>query len=211
VALAFDRSWLARYPRPLQVLHDNGSEFIGIEFQELLTSYGIHDLPTTIKNPTANSILERTHHVITNSLRLVEIENIELDDIDPFAGLVANAAFALRATIHSTLNASPAQLVFGRDMIIHTNDTANWHILRQRQQNRMLRDNERTNHHRIPHHYAVGDRVLIRNNDINTKLSKPYFGPFTIVRLTPNNGIVVIDRSGYNESISIRRLIPHAI
>ena len=93
-------------------------------------------------------------------------------------------------------------------MILHTTCTANGHILHQRQQRRMIRDNERTNQHRIPHVYSVGDRVLIRNIDIHAKLSKPYFGPFTIVRLTHNTGIVVIDRSGYNESISIRRLIP---
>ena len=71
VALAFDRAWLARYLRPLEVLHDNGNEFVGNEFQELPTSYGIQDYTTTIKNPTANSILERAHQVISNSFRLM--------------------------------------------------------------------------------------------------------------------------------------------
>jgi hypothetical protein len=140
----------------------------------------------------------------------MEIQNIQLDVIDPFAGILANAAFALRATAPSTLNASPAQMVFGRNMILHTTNTAPWHILRQRQQRRMILDNERANQHGIPHVYTVGDRVLIRNNDIHAKLSNPYYGPFTIVRLTPNTGIVVIDRSGYDESISISRLIPYA-
>ncbi|OWY96984.1 Pol Polyprotein [Phytophthora megakarya] len=39
-AETFDREWLCRYPRPREVVYDNGKEFIGEEFQELLRSYG---------------------------------------------------------------------------------------------------------------------------------------------------------------------------
>jgi transposase InsO family protein len=209
VALAFDRTWLARYPRPFEVLHDNGGEFIGNEFQELLTSYGIHDYPTTIKNPTANSILERAHQVISNSFRLMEVENLPFDEVNPFDGIIANTAFALRATIHSTLQASPAQLCFGRDMIMHTQFVANWHLIRSRQQQRMLKDNIRENKTRIEHQYAVGDLILIKNDDIKSKLSKPTYGPFPITQLHLNKSIVTIDRHGYVETISIRRLIPY--
>jgi hypothetical protein len=38
VARAFDRSWLCRYPRPLICLHDKGTKFTGIEFQEATPS-----------------------------------------------------------------------------------------------------------------------------------------------------------------------------
>ena len=41
VAQIFDDAWLCWYPRPRRVVYDNGSEFIGFEFQELLHSYGI--------------------------------------------------------------------------------------------------------------------------------------------------------------------------
>ena len=47
-AKAFDKSWLCRYPRPKECGHDNGKEFLGIEFQELLESYGIKSKPTTV-------------------------------------------------------------------------------------------------------------------------------------------------------------------
>jgi hypothetical protein len=50
VARAFDRSWLCRYPRPLICLHDKGTEFTGIEFQELLQSYGIKAVIATTAN-----------------------------------------------------------------------------------------------------------------------------------------------------------------
>ena len=52
VAIQFNINWLCRYPQPTQVGYDNGKEFIGEEFQELLVSYNITPKPTTIKNPT---------------------------------------------------------------------------------------------------------------------------------------------------------------
>eukprot|EP00957_Ditylum_brightwellii_P184548 14055540-Ditylum_brightwellii.AAC.1 len=33
VAQRFENSWLARYPRPVKCIHDNGGEFIGGAFQ----------------------------------------------------------------------------------------------------------------------------------------------------------------------------------
>jgi transposase InsO family protein len=69
VAAAFDQYWLCCYPRPLKCIIDNGTEFTGIEFQELLQSYGISPISTTVRNPQANAVLECTHHVIANMLR----------------------------------------------------------------------------------------------------------------------------------------------
>lgn len=55
----FDLCWLCRYPCPNTVEHDNGNEFIGEEFQELLTSYDIKSSPTTVTktqhNPSSNT------------------------------------------------------------------------------------------------------------------------------------------------------------
>ena len=68
VALTFDRQWLARYPRPAICIHDAGTEF-GSEFTELLISYGIENVTTTVKNPRANAILERVHAVMGDMLR----------------------------------------------------------------------------------------------------------------------------------------------
>jgi hypothetical protein len=65
---AFDCSWLCCYPRPLICLHNKGTEFTGIEFQELLQSYGIKAVIATTANPQTNAILECTHQVIANQL-----------------------------------------------------------------------------------------------------------------------------------------------
>ena len=50
--------------------HDNGGEFNGWEFQALLYSLGIKDVPTASRNPAANGIIERMLKTAGDILRL---------------------------------------------------------------------------------------------------------------------------------------------
>ena len=68
-------SWLARYPLPLRCIHDNGGEFTGWEFQELLQLLHIEDVPTTSRNSTANAICVRMHQTVGNILRTLRYTN----------------------------------------------------------------------------------------------------------------------------------------
>eukprot|EP00957_Ditylum_brightwellii_P134508 10254432-Ditylum_brightwellii.AAC.1 len=61
VVQQFENVWLARYPRPGKCIHDNGGEFIGAAFQEMLQRMGVEDAPTTSRNPQANSVCKRLH------------------------------------------------------------------------------------------------------------------------------------------------------
>jgi transposase InsO family protein len=54
----FENSWLARYPRPIRVIHDQGGEFTGHPFQTGLHQLGIAAAPITSKNPQANAVCE---------------------------------------------------------------------------------------------------------------------------------------------------------
>ena len=55
--------------------------------------------------------------------------------------------FAVRATYHTTLQASPMQLVFGRDAILNIKKVADWKHIRQRKKLRINRNNKRENMH----------------------------------------------------------------
>jgi len=133
-----------------------------------------------------------------------------LDDVGPLAGVIANTAFAMRATVHTTTGASSAQLAFGHDMIVHTQFVADWARIHDRQHQVSLRDNARENHRRLPRHYHVGDRVLIRRDEIGPKMRQPTLGLFLITQVSnPFNGAVAILRRGYQETINIRRLTPY--
>jgi hypothetical protein len=102
VAHAFDRSWLCCYPRPLICLHDKGTEFIGIEFQELLQSYRIKAVIVTTANPQTNAILECTHQVIANQLRSLCLMSIKLNSLaDIQHELLTPVQWAMNRTYHS--------------------------------------------------------------------------------------------------------------
>ena len=69
VAEQFENCWLARYPTPLKCVHDNGGEFVGWQFQELLQRAGIQDVATMTYNPQANAKCGRMHQMVGNVLR----------------------------------------------------------------------------------------------------------------------------------------------
>ena len=53
-AKLLDQMWFCRYLHPVECIFDNGNEFNGQEFQEMLESYGIKALLThNCKNPTS--------------------------------------------------------------------------------------------------------------------------------------------------------------
>ena len=68
-------------------------------------------------------------------IRTFRLSNSEdLDENDPWTGILSAVAFATRATSHTTLNATPTQLVFGRDHLIGASHTADWCEIKQRKQ-----------------------------------------------------------------------------
>jgi transposase InsO family protein len=161
VAAAFDQHWLCRYPRPIKCIINNGSEFTGIEFQELLQSYGISPVCTTVRNPQANAVLERTHHVIVNLLRTSILMRYQVDTLQDQQALLAPVQWAMNSTYHTTLQATPGQLAFQRDMILPTTFLANWAHIQAHRQYQSFIDNHRKNAVRISHNYQVNDKVLI--------------------------------------------------
>ena len=85
----------------------------------------------TIKNLQANSILERVHKVLANMLRAKNIANLQLNPDEPWTEVLASVAWEIRSTYHTTLEATPAQLVYGRDMIYPIQYIAEWDLIRK--------------------------------------------------------------------------------
>jgi hypothetical protein len=75
-------------------------------------------LVTTI-NPLANAIIERVHKVVNDMLRSFDMENDNenLQKDNPIEYLIQSIAWAIRSTYHTTLQATPYQFVFVRDLI----------------------------------------------------------------------------------------------
>ena len=199
--------WLTRYPRPRKIITDNGAEFKK-DFRTISTDYGVQVKNTTVKNPQANGVLERVHLVICNMLRAKNLAELEIPKDDPWTAILASVAYAVRSTYHTTLQATPAQLIFGRDMIYPVEYVAEWDVLRQKKQKIIDQNNVRENSRRIDFDYRVGQKILIINTDIQRKLDNPTTGPYEITDVF-SNGTVTIRRGNVLERLNIRRIKPY--
>ena len=180
IANKLEQAWLTKYPRPTNVVLDRGTEFMAEVKKLLRDDYDIIRRPITTRNPQANAILERAHQTIGNILRTFRINKTELDLVDPWNGILSAVIFAMRSTVHTTLQATPMQLVFGRDAILNISHEANWQLIKKLKQQKIKENNERENRKRVNHTYNIGDPVLIKN-ERNTKFAQDtYNGPWKI-------------------------------
>ena len=140
-------------------------------------------------------------------VRTFDLQNNYLDKEDPWSGILAATAFAVRSTYHTTLQATPGQLVFGRDMILNTPFIADWEAIRKRKQELIDKNNKNENKKRTPHNYRVREKVLMRNKRAN-KYETPYLGPYPITKVW-TNGNVTIRRGPVQERINIRWIKPY--
>lgn len=211
VALQFVNTWLARYPRPIHVIYDQGGEFIGRDFQQMLERRNIHRHPITTKNPQANAICERMHQSIGQSLRI-------LTNVDPPQGIahanqlidtaIANAVYATRASFNSSLQATPGGLAFGRDMVLDIPLIVDLEAIKNRRQqlidNRLIRQNQK----RFSHDYVIGDEVLKLTYQPD-KLQPRGEGPFRIEQVHTNGTLTIRLSPNVIERINIRRVKPY--
>jgi hypothetical protein len=103
----------------------NGSEF-KLHFRALCKTYGIKHKLTSIKNATANAILECIHAVFTNMLRTAKLdiaESVNASDIDIF---LADSEWAICSTHHTVLKASPGAEIIGQDILFDIPFIADW-------------------------------------------------------------------------------------
>ena len=206
IANLVEQTWLACYPWPTQINFNRESEFMAEFATMVVKDYGIKKKPITKRNPQANAILERIHQTLGNILRTLDKDN--LDEEDPWSGVLAAAMFALRATYHTTTQATPAQLVFGRDAILNTVFQANWKYIKDRKQKLIHKNNIQENSKRIPYTYQVGDKVLVDLGDVKTKFDPKYEGPFSVVQVN-NNSTVCICKGAVSKTVNIRIIHPY--
>jgi transposase InsO family protein len=211
VALQFENAWLARYPRPIECIFDQGGEFIGRPFQQVLLTHGILPRPTTVKNPQANAICERLHQTVENALRpLLHVHppaNINE------AGLLIDtalqtASYAARVAIHGSLKISPGALVYQRDMILDIPLVADLELIRQNRQALIDEQLIRANSRRISHDYQPNDEVLILAYKPD-KLAPRATGPFRIIAVHTNGTVTIQRNTAVTERINIRRIRPY--
>jgi hypothetical protein len=135
-------------------------------------------------------------------------ENLEEQEDNPFDYFLQSTAWAIRSTYHITLQATPCQLVFGREMIDNIAFRANWDQIRERKQDIINTFNQKENKSRIPYEYKVGDQVLLETPGILRKLSTPHTGPYPVTNVYKNGTIRIPKKGIVSERVNICRITP---
>lgn len=104
------------------------------------------------------------------------LDNHTFDPLNSWGDIIANIDWALRSLTHSTLNATPAQLFFNRDMLFDLKYVPDWETIRKRKYAQMSKDNQKENSKRREFTYRVGSKVVIKRDHLHilrkTKLRK---------------------------------------
>ena len=135
------------------------------EFSKMCQNdYGLKRKLITTRNPRSNEIIEEIHQTIGNIICTFDVSNIVNNNL--WSGLLAATMFSVCANYHTTLQAFPMQLVFGRDAILNIKHVADWEHIRQRKQLRIIHNNMRENMRQNNHQYKVGEKILVKRKKI---------------------------------------------
>jgi transposase InsO family protein len=122
VAQKFANIWLLRCHWPAICVHDNGGEFLGLPFQQLLEQCSIRSRATTSRNPQANALCERMHQTVGNILRpLLHGEPVTVQTAAEIVdNAPATAVHVLRTSVSRFLaHHSPGEVTFHRHMFLN--------------------------------------------------------------------------------------------
>ena len=72
---------------------------------------------------------------------------LDLDNENPWEGILSLTIFAIRSTVHITTQYSPSPMVISRDAILNIKHEANWQLLKQHKQALITKDNQKQNSH----------------------------------------------------------------
>ena len=113
----------------------------------------------------------------------------------------------MRSACHAALQATPGQLVFGRDMMLPIQHIADWQHTKDRKQKLINKNNERKNAAKRAHcDHKVGDKVLFCTPDPN-KMELPREGPHPMPQ-AHTDGAVTLQKGAVSQSLHVRQIVP---
>ena len=186
---------------PLQLLTDQGSQFVGSLVAHLCRDLHIDKVKTAPYHPECNGVVERMHGTLGSML--TKAVSLGQD----WVGQVPFALFALRSSPNRDTGFSPFQLVFGHSVrtpldILHqgwaemsfqdlnTEEWSEWLVARLESWHDILRDrgeeaskNRKKAHDKraVERTLVKGDRVWCRIPGMTKKLKESWHGPYEVV------------------------------
>jgi hypothetical protein len=87
----------------------------------------------------------RAHQTIANMISTEDVIGKSSLPDGSWVGILSAVAFGMRATLHTTLQATPMQLVFNRDAIHNIRFEADLQYIKERRQKVFVQNNDREN------------------------------------------------------------------
>ena len=104
------RRWFVRFGVPIQLVSDNGPQFVAAEFEQFLNENGVKHIKCSAYHPSSNGGAERFVQTVKKGLRACHIEN----------GVSArkhdNFLFSYRTTPSSVTGKTPSELLLNRQI-----------------------------------------------------------------------------------------------
>ena len=98
----------------------------------MANNYEIPCNSISIRNPQENTIVESVHQTIGIIIHTFTIHQMDLDNENPWEGILSSTMFAIWSLVHTTTQHILSQLVFGRDTILNINQEANLQFIRMK-------------------------------------------------------------------------------
>ena len=143
-------------------------------------------------------------------LRMHDLSNLNFDEKEPWADIISQCAWAIHATVHTTLDATPGQLVFGRDMLFDLSLQADWKNIYEKQKQAHKNSTACKNAEKVKYTYGQKDHVLLDRGIIQHKLNPKRDGPYKVKKVY-TNGAVKIHKGIVSQTVSLSRLKPYNI
>ena len=186
---------------PLQLVTDQGAQFVGSVVTQLCNNLNIEKIQTTPYHPEGNGVVERMHGTLGAMLTKAASEGLD------WVGQVPFALFALRAAPNRDTSFSPFELVYGRQVrtpldIIHqgwaqiefekldTSEWAEWLVERLQHWHSVMRERGEIasrvrkkgfDRKSVDRKLEEGDLVLCRVPGMIHKLEEAWHGPYSVV------------------------------
>ena len=166
-----------RYGYPFSLKSDNAAQFVSEEFENFLANHGVQHRTSPPLWPQANGEVERQNRTLLKSLKIAEAEGKKWRDELP------KFLLAHRTTPHSSTGATPAFMMFGRELRtklpeLRPNKSVLDEGIRDRDWSQKLAGKMYADRQRRAVHNPVapGDTVLVKNTRLAGKLA-PNFEP----------------------------------
>jgi hypothetical protein len=130
---------------------------------------------------------------------------VKASDIDVF---LSDAAWAIRSTYHTVLEASPGAAIFGRDMLFDIPFIADWQKIGEHRQQLNDLNNARENKGRIDYDYKVGQKVLLWKEGILRNTESRWHKKPWLIMSVHTNGTITVQRRTKIDRMNIRRVKP---